>query len=73
MSDNALAPYLHDSRWSKTGFIDYLTARRSRTIYYNDGPEEMTEEQLNYRWRAERGYQVRVYEQSNGLVGAREQ
>ena len=60
VSKRALRPYIHDSRTDLlTGFLDQ--GRRSRTIYYTSGLfEELSEDELEQRWRRQVGVADRI-------------
>jgi len=66
-SDDALRPYIHDSRTEVTGTLD--VGRRARTFYYEDGTSvEMSEAELIRQWRSQKGVMERVIEGKKGDV-----
>ncbi len=68
LSEDQLAPYIHDSRRHlETGIVDLGMDRTKRTIYYGDGSSETIGVEEQYRrWRRQQGMSERVVEGDDG-------
>ncbi len=68
LSEDQMAPYVHDSRRHlETGYFDLGMDRTKRTIYYGNGTSEnLSVEEQYRRWRRQQGMSERVVEGADG-------